>query len=141
MKRYLLTSEAFLGYIVLGFNPFLVELEINGNLSEEQYKAFFNLIPTHQDGFKEFRKVITQNGTATIEEHKDGLKFEAFWERYNYKVGNKKRAEKIWNGLNKADKNKAVFYLGIYDRELKAKPYQAKMYADSYLTQQRWNNH
>jgi hypothetical protein len=135
-----MTSEAFLGYVVLGFNPFLVQLEINGDLTDEQYQSFFGLIPTHQDGFKEFRQKITQNGTAKIEEHKEGLKFESFWDRYAYKAGNKKRAEQLWNGLSKANKNKAIFYLGIYDRELRAKPYQQKLYADSYLKQQRWNN-
>lgn len=140
MKRYIVNSEAFLGYILLGYDGWLVQLEINGELTEQQIEAFYKLLPMHQKGVSVFRKQIAQNGTASVEEYKEGLTFDYFWDCYNYKAGNKKRSERCWNKLNNINRNRAVFYLGRYEQELKSKPHQQKMYADTYLTQQRWNN-
>jgi hypothetical protein len=70
----------------------------------------------------------------------EDLSFESFWERYNHKVGNKKRAERLWNQLSKKEKAKAMAFLKRYESYLNQNPGIAKLYPETYLNQQRWNN-
>lgn len=77
----------------------------------------------------------------TVEQIIGDLSFDAFWDKYNYKVGNKKRAEKLWNALSEADRIQALKVIASYDNWLKRKNYiQEKCYPETYLNQRRFES-
>ncbi len=73
----------------------------------------------------------------TVEED---LSFNNFWNKYNYKVGNKARAEKLWEKLS--DKDRVEVFIGVlkYDRYLSEHPGLGKAHATTFLNQRRWEN-
>lgn len=66
--------------------------------------------------------------------------FNAFWNAYNYKVGNKKTAEKHWNTLNEETRVAVLKSIPRYDAWLRQKTKQDKIYPERYLGQSRWEN-
>ena len=70
----------------------------------------------------------------------EDLSFDNFWKVYNYKVGNKKRAERLWQRLTDDQKAKAITHLKSYESFLIMNPGLAKLYPETYLNQERWNN-
>ena len=68
------------------------------------------------------------------------LGFKNFWNTYAHKVGNKKRAEKLWDALTEVEKVKALSYLKTYDRHLIENRGISKLYPETYLNQKRFNN-
>lgn len=67
------------------------------------------------------------------------LSFENFWNTYNYKVGSKARAEKLWNKLTDAVKLKVFSVLPSYEYFLKIKN-QEKAYPTTFLNEERYEN-
>jgi hypothetical protein len=68
------------------------------------------------------------------------LSFEAFWEAYKYKVGNKSRVVKAWDKLSDADKVKVLDSLGKYKRWLQIHPTIEKAFPETYLNQRRFES-
>lgn len=68
------------------------------------------------------------------------LSFDNFWNTYNYKIGNKARAEKLWSKMSDADKTKALMAIPKYERYLKTKNNMEKAYPETYLSQKRYEN-
>lgn len=68
------------------------------------------------------------------------LSFEKFWNTYNYKVGNKGKAQKLWKLLNQEDKIKALCRVTSYNYFLQINPNTEKIYPERYLSQRRFEN-
>jgi hypothetical protein len=66
------------------------------------------------------------------------LSFQAFWNQYANKVGNKARAEKLWNKLTDAERSQCFDALPAYDYYLRQRPTMERCYAETFLAQQRW---
>lgn len=75
-----------------------------------------------------------------IEEVEIDLSFKRFWDEYAYKVGKKKRAERLWTSLSKANKVKALRYIRTYNSFLAQNEGLGRLYPETYLSQARWNN-
>ena len=68
------------------------------------------------------------------------LSFATFWDKYGYKEGgSKKKAEAQWNKLPEHKRAAAMAFISKYNA-LIAKQQVAKMYATTYLNQERWDN-
>jgi hypothetical protein len=67
------------------------------------------------------------------------LSFNGFWNAYTYKVGNKPKAEKLWDKLSENDKYAALTKIPEYNRYI-ARTGVAKIYPEGYLSQRRWEN-
>ena len=68
------------------------------------------------------------------------LSFEKFWIEYDYKIGNKARAKKLWEALTDAEKSKVFTAIGKYKRYLKVKTSIEKLYPETFLFQRRFEN-
>lgn len=80
------------------------------------------------------------NDRFKIEEEPDDLTFERFWEEYAYKIGNKQRAKRLWEGLNDADRTACLGSLKRYNYYLATHPGIEKAHPTTYLNQRRWEN-
>lgn len=77
---------------------------------------------------------------ALIEPVPTDLSFNAFWEKYGYKVGNKSRAIKEWTSLNTDDRIKCLRAIPQYHQYLKNKPNIDRLYPETFLHQRRFEN-
>ncbi len=68
------------------------------------------------------------------------LSFAAFWENYNYKVGNKSRVLKKWNEMPNGDRILALGFIRRYKNWSDRKKIE-HCYPETYLNQRRWENH
>jgi hypothetical protein len=66
--------------------------------------------------------------------------FQVFWNSYGYKVGNKKRAERLWNVLTEEERLAALSAVGRYDRYLAERTRMEKAYPETWLAQRRWES-
>jgi hypothetical protein len=94
-------------------------------------------MPFIQEALTEWEKIIKN---CHIEAIQDDTTFPGFWNAYNYKVGNKKRAEKLWTLLNEQEKLLALSSIRKYDRYLAQRPKMEKAYPETWLAQRRWEN-
>lgn len=134
--RYIITSRKFVGEIEVKFNSqsYICAFDIRAQLTGEQINYFLNNLPIREEGIDVFK-----SDTVTIKMLPDDLTFESFWKRYDYKVGHKKKAEKMWERMSDAERMKAIEWLKNYDTQLKFTGV-AKMYPETYLLQKRYLN-
>lgn len=81
-----------------------------------------------------------QNKQFSVDIIKQDLSFATFWNTYSNKVGNKRRAEKLWEALSVNDKAKAMSYIVKYDNYLIGAMGVQKLYPETYLYQRRFDN-
>lgn len=68
------------------------------------------------------------------------LEFETFWNAYDYKVGNKARAQKLWGNISKDDKIRCFIGVRSYNYWLSLRTNTEKLYPETFLHQRRWEN-
>lgn len=135
--KYILTSKQLEGSLLFEYeNGIIKQFTNEAKMTVPQLKWLADHFPVAE---KMLIKMARQYGWQLREVQQD-LSFEAFWNRYAYKVGNKKRAERLWNKLSEANKIKALNYLSYYDGFLLNNPSINKLYPETYLNQERWNN-
>lgn len=76
---------------------------------------------------------------CTITPVETDLSFEAFWDLYDYKVGNKDRARKHWNALDDATKALAMKKVKEYKFYM-AHQTHGIIFAERWLSQKRYEN-
>ncbi|TKT89495.1 hypothetical protein [Dyadobacter frigoris] len=74
-----------------------------------------------------------------VKEVPEDLTFAVFWDAYDYKVGDRKKAEKIWNATSDADKMAAMAALPRYKYWLLTNT-TPMVHATTYLNQRRYEN-
>ncbi len=117
---------------------FLTAFEIEGVSDENQLKyLFWNAafpFPYLEDMIPDIEKL----GAFHIKTVENDLSFAHFWEKYNYKVSRKK-AEKLWEKLTRAERIKVFLHLPKYEAYLTGKSIE-KAYPDTYLRNKRFED-
>lgn len=67
------------------------------------------------------------------------ISFDSFYNTYGYKVGNKKRAMKLWDAMNETDRIACLSSIPKYKLHI-GRTTQAQAYPETYLSQRRWEN-
>lgn len=138
-ENYIITFRNHDGNLVFKFvaeTGKLAAIEFNFDYTDAQLAHLRAHLPSN---LQELQGLVKLTKNWFIERMPLDLEFKTFWAKYNHKVGNKSRAERIWKALNEANRAKAMNFLTKYDAQLVATPH-AKLYPETYLHQQRWNN-
>jgi hypothetical protein len=85
-------------------------------------------------------QTLAKKFSAVLREVPQDLSFEAFWDTYNYKVGNKARVKKLWQALPQQDRAACIVSLARYDQYLKLHPRMERAYPETYINQRRFEN-
>ena len=119
-------------------NGFITGFEVEGITNSKQLKYLFwnNNFPFPYT--KDLIKLIIDSGYFFVKIVEDDLSFERFWKLYNYKVSRKK-AEKLYAKISKANRIKIFLHLPKYDAYLQHKGIE-KAYPDTYLRNEKWND-
>lgn len=138
MYTYSLTSKLFTGEILFKYDlsTDLVYFENKAQMSDEQKKYLLEHMPLTLTHLKK----MALKDTITINEIPEDLTFERFYNKYNYKVGSKKRAESIWKGLSNTDKYLCLQAIDRYNSFLNKKKNMERAYPETFLNQRRWEN-
>ncbi len=137
-SKYILKSPALKGELIFTYdeNGIIKEFIKAADLTDKQLAWLNHHFPVTMELLKQQIK-----GTkSTLTKVDPDLSFDAFWGAYAHKVGNKRRAKRLWDDLSKEDRIKALAYIKKYNRFLANNPGISKLYPETYLNQQRWNN-
>ncbi|MAX81731.1 MAG: hypothetical protein CL843_16335 [Crocinitomicaceae bacterium] len=137
MRHFIFTSDGFTGSIHFKYNAegFLIEFIIEADLTEKQLLYFYKNMPKLIEDLMVFKKDVK----GQVKEIEPDLSFDNFWNTYDYKYGNKRRAIKLWEKLSQANKIAALAWITKYENNLR-KSGHGKMYPETYLNQMRWEN-
>ena len=138
-QTYQFTSERFDGSLIFTFDQDdnLCKFEVEGNLCDDQIRYLRRFFPMTKEDLMSLHK---RNRTTKVRRVVLDYTFKELWDEYANKVGNKKRAERIWETLTPAERSSAVSYLTTYDNHLIKNPGINKAYPETYLHQRRWDN-
>ncbi len=135
--KYVLTHEKINGGLKLEYFPngMIRMFEFDCEISQELWDFIMNEFPTEESCLKgqRFKNFV-------IASPLEDISFAAFWNAYNYKVGNKTRAEKLWNLLSDVQKMQVLIRIKAYNVFLMAHPAQERLYPETFLFQRRWEN-
>ncbi|WP_295674622.1 hypothetical protein [uncultured Mucilaginibacter sp.] len=139
MVKLLISSTAFTGEIEMRYNTLgaLVFYDNRAQMEIDQYNFLFGRFPFTKE---ELLKLVQGSKTLTCVKIAVQVAFKDFWEAYNYKVGNKARAEKLWNALTETEHHLIMEHIKAYDAYLATRPRMEKLYAETYLNQRRWES-
>lgn len=136
MKKYSLTSPAFTGECVFGYNDNerLIFVDFSGaELPDEYIVAMLSALPYTRD----FRRIKGKTGVVT--EILETITFDMFWNKYDDKARSSKiKTERVWNKMTRADQVKAYNFVNKYKASLQQGI--CMKYATTYLSDQLWNN-
>ena len=137
MVTYLFTHKSLKGKIVFKYDFGKIKsFEIDGEPTDGQLHFIMDRFPINELDLQFFH----HDSHGILKKIETDLSFDTFWNSYNYKVGNKKRAEKLYEALSDGDKAEAIRVIPIYDQFLAIKKNQDKLYAETYLSQRRFEN-
>jgi hypothetical protein len=137
MRQFIITSNRFTGELIFKYdlNDVLCGFDNNAHLSESQFLSTMRNLPLN---LKQLQDWGSSPG-VTLSEIPLDLSFMAFWSKYAYKVGDKKRCEKLWDKLDDAKKTKAMISIQkykkfCYDQNIPC------VYPERYISQERFLN-
>lgn len=139
MRKFILLFKKSNRNVLVDYNEAgdLVKYSFNGgDVMTEQMTFLFKRFPFKIDTLEQWRKIENVQVTEVLED----ISFEAFWERYNHKFGNKKRAQTLYSCLKEDEKIGAINGINRYDAFLKMNIGVAKAFPETYLHQKRWQN-
>jgi hypothetical protein len=139
MKKYVVTSSGFQGELMFKYdlNGDIIGFEIQAVLTKEQKDWYFKNLPkTESDLVVEWPR---KSKTIKVVEVPEDLSFEAFWTRYGYKVGDKKKATKLWNEMKPESRALALSKIERY-KKFAENANIALVYPERYLSQRRFEN-
>lgn len=143
MRAFLIKGQSLEAKATYNETELLCALDINEVRGSELYydyqvlKGFLKWLPTN---LSDLETAMTQPGnTIKVTEIAPDLSFQAFWDLYDYKVGNRSRAEAVWKKLSTADKNACMLGVRRYKNWLKTQSI-GHAYAETFLSQRRWEN-
>ncbi len=133
MNNYLIKHPKHPFKLLLKYNQTgrLVAYEAS-EIQDEQLDYFLKNLPVLESKVKAFKTV----GLIVLQQIEE-LTFETFWELYDYKVGNKARAKKLFDALSEVEKQDVFVGLKRYKAWLQTKT-TAKLYPETFLAQKRW---
>lgn len=104
-------------------------------MNEKQRNWLWGVIPKHATALDELGKIKS----ITITPIDSDLSFDAFWDAYDYKQGNKKRAKKHWDKMNNATRAIAMQKVKEYNFYIQHQSF-GKVFAERWLGQERYEN-
>jgi hypothetical protein len=139
MDRFILTSTAFTGEVEFRFDgdEGLKFYENRSTMDLKQRGHLYGRFPFTWSLLKELCLAST---TLTLTKITVQVTFKEFYDAYANKVGNKARAEKLFNALKDTERALIMEHLPLYDAYLAARPRMEKAYPETYLSQRRWEN-
>jgi hypothetical protein len=128
-------ATVFAGYDSDGF---LEEIKIQTRgLRPEQLSYMIGLVAVDEFDVK---SKVSMLPFVKVEQVPTDLSFNAFWEKYAYKVGRKERTMKLWAGMNDLDRIKCLNSIPAYNYYLTTKPSMERLYPETYLNQRRYES-
>ncbi|HRO75770.1 MAG TPA: hypothetical protein PLP27_06460 [Crocinitomicaceae bacterium] len=116
----------------------LVKYELTaGTFTPAQFEFLFSKFPIRLTDIDKWKQAKVPN--VQIRAVADDLTFERFYKLYDQKFGKKPRAQKLWEALPDTERAKAIAHIQKYNQFL-AQTNIAKKNADTYLSQEIWNN-
>ena len=137
MKSYTLISASG-NQSTFTFNDAELLIEFKADASIEESKLIWLLERLPRE-FQEL-KTLADSIKAKLVEVQIDLSFERAWTEYNYKLGNKAKAKKLWEELTAEDKSIALQAFGKYNRYLQVKTGIEKVYFERFISQRRFEN-
>lgn len=151
MSKYILLAVDHLGdekSMVFEFDKsepnFLISWVVTGTWTVEFWKFAWKNPPLNYSALMMWEQRIAWTPwdypfQISIKEVPKDLTFAHFWDLYDYKVGDKKKAEKAWNAATDADKIAALAGIPKYKYWLSCCT-TAQAHAVTYLNQRRYEN-
>ena len=138
MRKFLYTGRQTTIQVIFKYDLSgnLIAFECEGPATTLQLNWLYENLPKNIAQIEALKNKYKIN----IVEIKPDLNFEKFYNTYNYKIGNKKRANKLWEELSDSEKTMAIVKLQQYEQWLRLRPNQDKAYPETYLSQRRWEN-
>lgn len=112
-----------------------VDIEETIKMNEDQVTWIWNFVPRTITDLAKYHK----HPKVKFRFVPADLSFQTFWDLYDYKLGKKARAEKLWNALNDTDRAKALAAIPAYEF-FRNTNNTKKMYAEGWLAQRRFEN-
>ena len=135
--KFLLKHKKYEGSIIFTFDEQgrCIAFAFDCNITMELWSFIFDIFPLRietlqHNAFKNFQKI----------EVPTDISFTAFWTTYNYKIGNKERAKKLWELLDEQTRVLIFNSIKKYATFLASKPNMEKAYPETWLKQRRWEN-
>lgn len=139
MSKYVIKFVRFQASAIVEYDDagYLIQVQLEpGSFQETHIKSFFLKTPWKEIHLDMWRN--TEN--VTVDQFLGDISFDAFYNAYAHKVSKRSRAEAIWKQLPDPEKVKAIAFISHYNNFLIQSPGINKLYPETYLTQQRWNN-
>lgn len=139
MNKYILTikrkteATVFLEYDAAMKS---VTIETPG-LDPAQIQWLLNNVPVLEDALGQLTQAYP---FITVKAVPKDLSFNAFWETYGYKVGNKARAMKLYAATSDADRTAIFAKIPLYKMWLTQRPSTEMLYPETFLHQKRWQS-
>lgn len=139
MKYRLYTKSNTVSMILTyGEDDFLERWEVEKPCPPTFWRLLWKHPPLSMSALMEMQE---QNGEMfLIEEIPADLSFGVFWDAYGHKVGNKGRAERLWNALSDGERVAALRGVATYQSFLVTRSTMEKAFAETWLNQRRWEN-
>lgn len=134
--KYLLKSLRFpKNDVLLDYDDesYLIGLTFSGPWMHSQKINFLKAVPVRQADLRE-----TIGNSFHISQEMPSLEFEDFWDAFAYKVGNKKRSEKLWNAMSDVDRAACLKSIKTYRVYLVNHPKMEQCYPETFLAQRRF---
>lgn len=132
-----ITSQSFAGSLLIGYDPTgrLVQLIIDADLSEIQYKWLMINLPTNQTDLEAVLKAMKAKSAVVPTD----TSFDAFWEAFAKKI-NRLRCVPMWAKLSEADRTACLASIKPYDNFLRRANGRAKLDPENYLKRRSWES-
>lgn len=117
-----------------------IEIVWDGIIDAVVYTWIFSHLPINENALVMEHIKIFDGKKAHILFVPDQITFEMFWKKYQNTMGNKKRAQKIWDLMPQTEQLAAYGFIEQYNNYLRQNPNLTKAYPDTYLYQERWKN-
>ena len=139
MKKFILQSQKFEGEVVFGYDDDgrLVEYTSRAELSEAQITFLFGHFPFNEADLKAL--TAGKGNESKVVPLVEDYSFDEFWDAFAHKVGNKGKAEKLWEKLTPAEQTNIMAFIPSYLRYVSFKKIE-QTYPETFLNQRRWEN-
>lgn len=138
MKKYVMNKVSEADHVVFTFGDDgrLQGVEFCG-LEDPQRAAILTKCPLNESEMEWWKK----NTWIEVTVLEGPAEFSDFWDKYAYKVGNMKRARKLWGLLAEDERRAAITGIRRYNSYLAQHPSIEKAYPETYLSQKRWEGY
>lgn len=139
MRKFLVQGPKYSAIIAYSDQGMLQNLDMSGVDRADAVAYFLAWVPKTIE-FLEAYVNDTSRKLMKVTEIAPDLSFQAFWDAFDYKMGNRSRVEAAWAKMSTEDKNACMLSLKRYKTWKKLNPNIAHMYGETYLNQRRWEN-